>query len=216
MARAQEIAECLCASFSRANGFAAPFSYFRARNLLPASVAGALTALPLPAQQPASGRRETVHDRFYLSAERLVGDALLLPVAEAFQSPGVTVALSRLCGAALLGTFLRIEYAIDRDGFWLQPHTDLGVKKLTGLIALSGGDHLADVGTDLYAPDKTPFSRVPFEANAGMLFVPGSATWHGFAPRPIDGPRKSLIVNYVAPEWQSREQLAFPDRPIAY
>ena len=37
-------------------------------------------------------------------------------------------------------------------------------------------------------------------------------TWHGFRSRPIDGVRRSLIVNYVKPEWRSRHELAFPDR----
>ncbi len=30
-----------------------------------------------------------------------------------------------------------------------------------------------------------------------------------------DGVRKSLIINYVTNEWRAREQLAFPDRPVA-
>jgi hypothetical protein len=27
--------------------------------------------------------------------------------------------------------------------------------------------------------------------------------------------RKSVIINYVTNEWRAREQLAFPDQPIA-
>jgi hypothetical protein len=136
-------------------------------------------------------------------------------LARALQSSQVAAALQGLCGAALKGTFLRLEYAVDTNGFWLEPHTDLGVKKFTGLIPLSGGDDLGDLGTDLYASPERPFSRVPFHPNGGMFFVPGEATWHGFAPRPIKGLRKSLILNYVSSDWQSRDQLAFPERPIA-
>lgn len=29
----------------------------------------------------------------------------------------------------------RLEYAIDEDGFWLEPHTDIGIKKFTYLIS---------------------------------------------------------------------------------
>ena len=29
------------------------------------------------------------------------------------------------------------------------------------------------------------------------------------------GVRKSMIINYVTNEWRAREQLAFPDKPIA-
>ncbi|MEM9358310.1 MAG: 2OG-Fe(II) oxygenase, partial [Pseudomonadota bacterium] len=50
--------------------------------------------------------------------------------------------------------------------------------------------------------------------NAAMVFVPSDITYHGFEPRPIEGVRKSLIINYVTDEWRAREQLAFPERPI--
>ena len=41
--------------------------------------------------------------------------------------------------------------------------------------------------------------------------MPASDTWHGFHKRPIAGVRRSLIVNYVKPEWRSRHELAYPD-----
>ena len=36
----------------------------------------------------------------------------------------------------------------------------------------------------------------------------------GKAERPIAGVRKSIIVNYVGPEWRSRHELAFPDEAV--
>ena len=48
----------------------------------------------------------------------------------------------------------------------------------------------------------------------GLLFVPAADTWHGFTRRRIAGVRRSLIVNYVKPEWRSRHELAFPDQAI--
>ncbi len=214
---ASEIAGSFCASLAHAQGFAAPFPYFRAANLFPAEVVEALAALPLPAPCPASGRRESVEARVYVDPARLAQDSLLGALALALQSAKVAGALHALCGAPLEGTYLRLEYAIAADGFWLEPHTDLGVKKFTGLIALSGQqDEAADLGTDLYCSATEAFGRAPFEPNAGTLFVPGAATWHGFARRPIKGLRKSIILNYVGPEWQSREQLAFPDQPISF
>ena len=48
-----------------------------------------------------------------------------------------------------------------------------------------------------------------------MIFVPSSNTFHGFEPRTIEGVRKSVIINYVTTEWRAREQLSFPDHPIA-
>ena len=60
----------------------------------------------------------------------------------------------RTFGAPIDDTFLRLEYAQDIDGFWLQPHTDLGVKKFTCLIYLSEGPGHEKLGTDIYSsPD---------------------------------------------------------------
>ena len=47
-----------------------------------------------------------------------------------------------------------------------------------------------------------------------MIFVPSNDTWHGFESRPINGVRKSIIINYVTQEWRAREQLAFPNQTV--
>ena len=135
-------------------------------------------------------------------------------VAEALQSEEVAAAVRGRFGAAIGGTYLRLEYAVDVDGFWLEPHTDLGVKKFTCLIYLSGGPADADLGTDIYAAGGQRYARSPFRPNGAMAFVPGADTWHGFAPRPIAGLRKSVIMNYVGDAWRARDQLAFPDTPL--
>ena len=54
----------------------------------------------------------------------------------------------------------------------------------------------------------------PDPPTAGLIFVPGADTWHGFTRRPIVGVRRSLIVNYVKPEWRSRHELAFPNEAV--
>ena len=136
---------------------------------------------------------------------------LMRDVADAFQAPAVTSAVHDVCGAPIDRTFLRIEYALDTEGFWLEPHTDIGVKKFTCFIYLVGAD---DLGTDIYADAQTLSHRLPFIPNTALAFLPGMSTWHGFAPRPIRGVRRSLIINYVGQEWRAREQLAFPDMPV--
>ena len=128
--------------------------------------------------------------------------------------PRVTGAVERHFGIQLGGAYLRIEYAQDTDGFWLEPHTDLGVKLFTFLIYLSRDPSHADLGTDLYDIEKRHVGRSPFASNSAMIFVPSDVTYHGFEPRKINGVRKSLIVNYVTAEWRAREQLSFPDQPI--
>ena len=54
----------------------------------------------------------------------------------------------------------------------------------------------------------------PGNVNRGLIFVPGTDTWQGFVRRPIEGVRRSLIVNYVGLEWRSRQELAFPCHPV--
>jgi hypothetical protein len=48
-----------------------------------------------------------------------------------------------------------------------------------------------------------------------LIFIPANNTWQGFHKRPIQGIRRSLIVNYVGAEWRARHELAFPDQPVA-
>ena len=66
----------------------------------------------------------------------------------------------------------RIEFAQDTDGFWLEPHSDLGVKSFTMLLYLSTDPSHSDLGTDIYDADKNHVGRSPFESNAAMIFVP--------------------------------------------
>lgn len=195
-----------------------PYRHWFLSSCLPERVLDDVIALPFPA--PAldgiSGKRE-VHNatRKYFDVDNRKKFASVAAVADAFQSPTVTGAVQRVFGTRLGGSYLRIEYAQDIEGFWLEPHTDLGVKVFTCLLYLSKDAEHADLGTDIYDADKKHTGRSPFAANAAMVFVPSDITYHGFEPRTITGVRKSIIVNYVTNEWKAREQLSFPDQPIA-
>ena len=136
------------------------------------------------------------------------------PSPNSFQSPEVVRVIERATGADLAGAFVRLEYAQDTDGFWLEPHTDLGVKRFTMLIYLSESPHQADLGTDIFRDPATWAARPPFTDNTALVFVPGSDTWHGLTRRPIEGVRRSVIMNYVSDEWRAREQLAYPTTPV--
>ena len=81
-------------------------------------------------------------------------------VAETFHSPQTTKSLEALCGISLAGNLLRIEYTNDRDGFWLAPHTDIGVKKFTMFIYLSRDLENADWGTDIYRSADEPAFQI--------------------------------------------------------
>ena len=127
----------------------------------------------------------------------------------------MTSHIEKVFDTDLKGTYLRVEFAQDIDGFWLEPHTDLGVKVFTMLLYLSKDPSHTDLGTDIYDGEKRHVGRSPFTPNAAMVFIPGSNTYHGFEKRPIKGVRTSLIINYVTNEWRAREQLSFPEAPIA-
>jgi hypothetical protein len=193
-----------------------PYRHWLLRDVLPAKVAAGMDALPFsaPALDGVSGSRE-IHNntRRYVDAEAIAEHAVCRSLAEAFQHPDTVAVVEDVTGARLDGCCLRIEYAQDTDGFWLQPHTDLGVKKFTLLYYL-GPDGQPDLGTDVYADAATWSHRAPFDPGAALAFVPSDRTWHGFEPRPIPVVRKSLIVNYVTEDWMAREQLAYPETPV--
>jgi hypothetical protein len=214
---AGDVTATLLQSLAAAQEGITPFRHWRLADALPEDAAAAITALPfLPPCLAAPGRREIINStRVFFSAENRAHFAICDEIAAALQSAPLVERLDTLCGTDLAGSFLRIEYCQDTDGFWLEPHTDIGAKLFTMLIYLSTEGSVESWGTDLMSPEGDVLVTVPYRANSGLIFIPGSDTWHGFRKRPIDGIRRSLIVNYVKPEWRSRHELAFPDRPVA-
>ncbi len=211
------ITDSLVASFAAAEVHASPYRHWFLSRCMPDDVAAEVTALPFPAPELGgiSGKRE-LHNatRKYFDQENRQAHPVVAAFADAFQSRTVTERIESTFGTRLGGCYLRIEFAQDIEGFWLEPHTDLGVKVFTMLVYLSPDPEHATLGTDIYDRDKRHVGRSPFVPNGAMVFVPSSDTYHGFEPRPIRGVRKSLIVNYVTNDWRAREQLSFPDAPI--
>src|SRR5947208_386990 len=122
------------ASLKRSVAHGSPYPNWRLRSVFPEVIARQLVELPFapPALHGVSGKRELHNDtRRYFAGEVLSRHPITRRVAEAFQSPATAKAFAEHTGARLDGTLLRIEYALDTDEFWLQPHTDLGVKALT-------------------------------------------------------------------------------------
>ena len=216
-ATTSEIVRAICASFRAARRFETPYVHFLVDGLFPPAVAKALDCLPFaaPDLDGVSGRRELHNDkRSYFDADRMRRFPVMRAVAEALQSSSVAQTIADVFEAPIEGSYLRLEYALDIDGFWLEPHTDLGVKMFTCLIYLSDGPGHAGLGTDIYQSREQHWGRSPFAPNSAMVFVPGDNTWHGFEKRPIAGVRRSVILNYVTDEWRAREQLSFSQTPI--
>jgi hypothetical protein len=207
----------LITAFMKADADPAPYQHWIVSNVFPGGMTAELARLPFPCPDlhGVSGKRELHNDqRHYFDAANSARFAICAAVAEAFQSSIVVGALEATTGAHLTGTYVRLEYAQDIDGFWLEPHTDLGVKRFTMLIYLNGDTDGLESGTDLYADPQTWAKRPSFVDNSALVFVPGANTWHGLARRPIRGVRRTVIMNYVTDEWRDREQLAYPDMPV--
>jgi hypothetical protein len=195
-----------------------PYRHWLINNCLPRDTVDDVIALPFeaPSLDGVSGKRELHNNtRKYFDVDNRTHFPVCEAVAQAFQDKRITRHIEKAFGTNLKGTYLRIEFAQDIDGFWLEPHTDLGVKSFTLLLYLSKDPSHKDLGTDIYDGNKRHFGRSPFASNAAMIFVPSNNTYHGFEKRPIQGVRTSLIINYVTNEWRAREQLAFPEAPIA-
>ena len=215
--RSEDIKASLQKSVRSAEQHETPYRHWFVENVFPQPVYEVLKDMPFPVADlgGVSGTREAHNaDRVYFSGRNLDEFENCRAAAEAFQDPETVRLFSDAFGGKLQDSFVRIEYAQDIDGFWLKPHTDLGVKMFTMLIYMSDDPAHADLGTDIYADANTHVGRSPFRPNSAMIFIPSDHTWHGFEQRPIRGVRRSIILNYVTNEWRAREQLAFPELPV--
>ena len=211
------IVDSLTKSFAAAKGATTPYPHWFVDNCLPADVVADVLALPFPAPElgGVSGKRE-VHNatRKYFDAENMQRYPVCNAVNAALQDKRTTDTIEKTFRTKLAGTYLRVEFAQDTNGFWLEPHTDLGVKSFTFLLYLSTNATHKDLGTDIYDAAKKHVGSSPFKSNGAMIFVPSNNTFHGFEPRPIHGVRKSLVINFVTNDWKAREQLAYPTTPV--
>ena len=215
---ASQIQQTFLASLQQHKRDDAPYPHWFLDHCLPPEVVDALAALPYePAEiEDTYGRRETHNaSRVHFGEENRTRHPVMQVLADMFQDPKTIDALKSLTGAPLSGTSLRVEYCQDTGNFWLEPHTDIGVKKFTMLIYLNREPEAVEWGTDLYADHATYLGRAPGGFNRGLIFVPADNTWHGFKVRPIVGIRKTIIVNYVSQEWRNRHELCFPESPVA-
>jgi hypothetical protein len=215
----QAIVDAMRASIESSKRTDTPYRHWILTHCLPEDVLDSILGLPFeaPPLDGVSGKRELHNNtRKYFDAENMGRFPVCQAFNDAFQSKALTDRVEEHFGTNLDGSYLRVEIAQDTDGFWLEPHTDLGVKVFTMLLYTSKDASHADLGTDIYDTEKHHAGRSPFESNAALVFVPSGITYHGFEPRKIAGVRKSVIINYVTNEWRAREQLAFPNQPITH
>jgi hypothetical protein len=194
-----------------------PYPHLLPQSLLPMDCAKAVVRLPV---QPVLidetyGKRDSHNSgRVFFSTEMQAQHPVCAAVSEAFQSPEIVSTLQKVCDVDLKGSSLRIEYCQDGEGFWLEPHTDIGAKLFTMVLYLTEGPLSETMGTDIYDANKQHLGRAPSPFNSAIIFIPASNTWHGFEKRPMPDVRRSLIINYVKPEWRSRHELCFPNDAV--
>jgi hypothetical protein len=205
----------LCGVLAQAKRDDVPFRHWNLRDVLPAAMAEEFAAMNAVVPEIGGGTRAAVNSqRCFLSLENRFHFPFCAELAAALQSSAIVSELSTLCEVDLDGSYLRIEFCQDQDGFWLEPHTDIGAKLFTAQIYLTHKQADEKLGTDLLDSEHNLIVRKEGAFNTGTIFVPSSDTWHAFGQRKISGLRRSLIVNYVLPEWRSRHELAFPDECV--
>ncbi len=208
-----EVSETFLSCLSAARHERQPFDHWLLTKALPEADIDALLALPIapPADVVFNGRRETNNSsRIFFSPENQQTYPVCKRIADGFNSPNARAAIEAETGTRLAGTFLRIEYCQDAPGFWLEPHTDILVKKFTMLVYLLDDPELRLAGTDIHGgpPDFTYVGSAPYGRNLGVIFIPGANSWHGVGHHPLKKLRKSIIINYVDATWRDKFELA--------
>lgn len=209
-----QLADNLIANLKGSDAFDSPYPHWLLKSVFPNEVAQIVNDLDIPmgAGLDYGGRRELNNSqRAFFDAQRQAEIPTVSDVAQAFKAPETIAAIEKLTGVDLTGSFLRLEYTQDTEGFWLEPHTDIGAKLFTMLWYLTVGEGSDNCGTDVLDEDHNLVKTAPFNFNSGLIFVPGHNTWHSFQKRKINGVRKSLIINFVKPEWRARHELAFQE-----
>jgi len=194
-----------------------PFPIWNLSNIFPVEIVDDLLSLDIQSgdMDYRIGRREINNDkRNYFDTARQAEVPACGAIAKMLQDPQMIARIEDTFGIDLEGTYLRIELTRDSEGFWLEPHTDIGVKKFTMQIYLSREAEAAGWGSSIYRDNQTFVRNVPYKSNCGIVFIPSPSSWHGFEPREIHGVRRSLIVNYVTDKWRARHELAFPQEPV--
>ncbi len=190
-----------------------PFDFWLLQDVLPEEDVDALVNLPISPAEGAvmSGKRETNNAlRVYFTPENQELYPVCKRVVDGFQDQRVRQAIEQKTGTDLTDTKLRIEYCQDSTGFWLEPHTDIFVKKFTMLVYLSDDPALKLAGTDIHEgpPDFKYVTSAPYGLNLGVIFIPSKNSWHGVGHNKCEGLRRSIIINYVSNDWRDTWELA--------
>jgi len=207
------VADTFLDCLAKAEHASKPFDYWLLKDALPAMDVDSIVELPIapPADVQFNGRRETNNSsRIFFSTENQGTYPVCRRVSDGFKDRRVIAAIEAATGTDLSDTRLRIEYCQDAPGFWLEPHTDIRVKKFTMLVYLLDDPELALAGTDIHEgpPDHRYVTTARYGRNRGVVFIPSDNSWHGVGHHPLKKLRKSIIINYVSSSWRDTFELS--------
>jgi hypothetical protein len=212
------IAAQFCRAVRESQRSDAPYRHWKVRDVFPIDLCTGILTLPIvpPMLGKTDGTRNSYNSqRSFITPLLRSKFPTCQALAEALQRTEVARLMAETCNIAVEGSYLRMEYMQDTDGAWLEPHRDIPEKLFSMVVYLFIGPDAKDWGTDIYDAERRWVGRSAPDFNAGVIFVAGPATWHGFDPRPIVGVRRLMEINYARHDWRDKEQLAFPDRPIS-
>jgi hypothetical protein len=194
-----------------------PYQHWIISNLFQTQVVDEMLKVPFDCHKldyVEGSREEHNPTRQYVNPSSIETYEACSRISNILRDPKVIHKFEEMGNIQLKDTLLRVEYAVDTAGFWLEPHTDIGVKVFTMLIYMSKEPDAYGWGTDIYESKEKHARTIPFNTNTALMFIPAKNTWHGFEPRVINGIRKTLIVNYVTEEWRNRHELTHPTQPV--
>lgn len=214
---AASVAEHFSSALQGALRVEEPYRHWKLANVLPEDMCTGILTLPIAPSMlgETDGTRNTYNTtRTFLTPSLRARYPACAILADALQRPEIARQLEETLQIEAEGSFLRIEYIQDLNGAWLEPHRDIPEKLFSMVIYLCTGPDAKDWGTDIYDAQCRWVGRSSADFNSAVVFIAGPATWHGFERRPINGVRRLMEINYVR-DWRDREQLTFPDQPIA-
>ncbi len=216
--KASEVASHFVKSLASCAIVEEPYRRWMLKNVFPVSMCTGILTLPIAPSVvtiDTKGERATFNNqRTFFTPKMRELYPVMAVLSEAMQRSEVARQFEASCGVKAEGSYLRMEYIQDLDGMWLEPHRDIPEKLFSMVVYLCTGPFAKDWGTDIYDHDRKWCGRGTAEFNSAAIFIAGPHSWHGFEPRPIYGVRRLMEINYVR-DWRDREQLTFPDRPIA-
>ena len=142
------LVERAASAFAHADRLERPFRHWRFNDALPEALCREIIALSisLPPTLDSLGKRSSLNEyRRFFSPEMQQRYPAAGMIAELFQSEPVVQAIETLCNIDCSGSYLRIEYCQDQDGFWLEPHMDIKENIVTIQIYLNTGFDAEDL-----------------------------------------------------------------------